>query len=225
MANRDESDLQIIEVKGSLLAEQARRPLPAMLERSAPTREEALEGLRSVRGAASVIKRLPALESVTAWGETAFWSVRESKGAAFDPCFWDSDFTPGFSVGFAYDNNVVMFWATELLEGLEGIITPPQNLTGQLWCDLAVPADGYYLFVAQVAQNGEPPDYVATVEFCLDSSSLGQRQLVAGGGYEQYFVFVLAAGIHRFTIKQVSGVFHFRTLTAWHIPGPMTEGA
>jgi hypothetical protein len=221
MEKHDESELRIIEVKGSLPAQQARRPVPPKLHRSAPTRAEALEGLRSMKGAASVIERLPVLGNITAWGEAAFWSVCEIKGAAFDPFFWDCDFANnGFSVGFAYDNCVVMFWGTELLFSLEGDITPPQTLTGQVWCDLDVPAPGYYLFVAQVEANLDPPDYVASVEFCLDSLSIGQRQLFAVGPFEQYFLLALGAGIHRFIIKQVSGIFHFTPLTAWNI-GPI----
>ena len=92
MEKHDESELRIIEVKGSLPAQQARRPVPPTLHRSTPTRAEALEGLRSMKGAASVIERLPALGDITMWGETAFWSVNEIKGAAFDPFFWDCDF-------------------------------------------------------------------------------------------------------------------------------------
>jgi hypothetical protein len=219
MEKHDESELRIIVVKGSLPAQQTRRPIPPMRHRSAPTRAEALEGLHSMKGAASVIEGLPGLGNPTTWGEVAFWSVNEIRGAAFDPFFWDCDFfSNGFSVGFAYENCVVMFWGTEPVGSLEGItITPPQNLTGQVWCDLNVPAPGYYLFAAQVGANGEP-GYVASVEFCLDYLSLGQRQLVGGGADEQYFLLDLTAGIHRFIIKQVSGISHFRTLTAWNIP-------
>jgi hypothetical protein len=220
MEKHAEPELRIIEVKGSLPAQRARKPVPPTLRRSPPTRAEALEGLRSMKGAASVIERLPTLGSITTWGETAFWSVDEIKGAAFDPFFWDCDFASnGFSLDFSYLNHVVMFWGTEPLASLEGRdITPPQNLTGQVWCDLDVPAPGYYLFAAQVGANGDPPDYVATVEFCLDDSSIGQRQLVASRADEQYFLLELTAGIHRFIIKQASGIFHFRTLTAWNIP-------
>jgi hypothetical protein len=219
MEKHDESELRIIKVKGSLSAQQARRPLPPTLHRSAPTRAEALEGLRSMKGATSVIERLPALGNTTTWSETAFWSVNEIKGAAFDPYFWDCDFASNqFSVGFAYDNCVLMFFGTEPLYNLEQItITPPQNLTGQVWCDLDVPAPGQYLFVAQVGTNGYP-GYVASVEFCLDYSSIGQRQLLGDTEYEQYFLLDLTAGIHRFIIRQVSGLFYFRTLTAWNIP-------
>ena len=217
MAKHDESELRIIEVKGSL--QQSRRPVPPMLKRSAPTHAEALEGLRSMKGAATVIERLPALGGTTPWGEAAFWSVCTIKGAAFDPIFWDCDFmNNGFSVEFAAANCVVMFWGTEPFQQLQGIITPPGTLTGQVWCDMDVQVSGYYLFVAQVGANGDPVDYVATVEFCLDYSSIGERQLFAGGPYEQYFLLHLSVGIHRFIIRQKSGIFHFRTLTAWNIP-------
>jgi hypothetical protein len=218
MEKHDESELRIIEVKGSLPAQQARRPVPPTVHRSAPTRAEALKGLRSMKGAASVIERLPALGNTTTWRETAFWSVCEIRGAAFDPFFWDCDFAnDGFSVGFASDNCVVMFWGTEPLGSLEGNITPPQNLTGQVWCDLDVPAPGYYLFGAQVDTNGYP-GYVASVEYCLDYSSIGQRQIFGDSELAQYFLLELAAGIHRFIIRQVSGAIFFRTLTAWNIP-------
>jgi hypothetical protein len=218
MEKHDQSELRIIEVKRSLPAQQARRPVPPTLHRSRPTRAETLEGLRSMKGAASVIEHVPALGDITMWVETAFWGVNEIKGAAFDPFFWDCDFfSNGFSVAFAYLNGVVTFWGTDLLGSLEGDITPPQNLTGQVWCDLDVPAPGYYLFAAQVEANGEA-GYLASVEFCLDYLSISQRQLVGGGAYEQYFLLELTAGIHRFTIKQVSGIFHFRALSAWNIP-------
>jgi hypothetical protein len=82
MEEHDKSELRIIEVKGSLPAQQARRPVPLTLDRSAPTRAEALKGLRSMKGAASVIERLPALGNVTTWGETAFWSVCEIRGGS-----------------------------------------------------------------------------------------------------------------------------------------------
>ncbi len=222
MEKHDESELRIIEVKGSLPAQQALKPTLPMVHRSPPTRAEALEGLRSMKGAASVIESLPALERPASWVETAFWSVNTIKGAAFDPLFWDCDFfSDGFSVGFAYDNAILTFWGTEPVANIEGItILPPQNLTGQVWCDLNVTAPGYYVFMAQVGANLDPPDYVASVEFCLDSSSIGQRQLSASGPYEQYFLLDLTAGIHRFIIKQASGIFHFTTLTAWNI-GPI----
>jgi len=226
MEKHDESELRIIEVKGSLPARQARRPVPPTLHRSAPTRAEALKGLRSMRGTASVIERLPALGDITMWGETAFWSVNEIKGAAFDPFFWDCDFaaSAGFSVGYAFGNSVLWFSGTEPLFNLEGInITPPQNLTGQVWCDLDVPAPGYYLFGAQVDTDGYA-GYVASVEYCLDYSSIGQRQIFGDSELAQYFLLELAAGIHRFIIRQASGAIFFRTLTAWSIPvGPVLQ--
>jgi|1186.fasta_scaffold10488_3 hypothetical protein len=102
MEKHDEPELRIIEVKGSLPAQQTRRPVPPTLHRSAPTRAEALEDLRSMKGADVVIKRLPALGNTTMWGEKAFWSVNEIRGTAFDPFFWDCDFANnGFSVVFA----------------------------------------------------------------------------------------------------------------------------
>ena len=59
---------------------------------------------------------------------------------------------------------------------------------------------------------------MASVEFCLDYSSLGQRQLSGDRENAQYFLLELAAGIHRFIIRQASGAIFFRTLTAWNIP-------
>jgi hypothetical protein len=219
MEKHDEPELRIMKVKGSLSAQQARRPIPPPLHRSVPTRAEALEGLRSIKGAASVIERLPALGNTSTWSETAFWSVCEIKGAAFDPYFWDCDFANNqFSVSFACENCILMFFGAEPLFNLEGItIIPPQNLSGQVWCDLNVSVPGTYLFVAQVGTQGDP-GYNAIVEFCLDDSSLGERLLSGDTEYEQYSVLELAAGIHRFIIKQVSGMFYFRTLTAWNIP-------
>jgi len=100
MEKHDEPELRIIEVKGSLPAQQTRRPVPPTLHRSAPTRAEALEDLRSMKGADVVIKRLPALGNTTMWGEKAFWSVNEIRGTAFDPFFWDCDFQQRVLGGF-----------------------------------------------------------------------------------------------------------------------------
>jgi hypothetical protein len=173
-----------------------------------------------MRGAASVIERIPARGDITTWGETAFWGVNESKGAAlhFGPLFWDLDFDGAFSLAFAYLNNIVGFWGTEEMEVLPGPpVTPPPFPTGQIWCELDVASSGYYLFVTYVIPNLEPPDYVAYVEFCIDYNSLGQQPLLATYPLHA-FVLRLNPGVHRFTIKQVSGIFYFRTLTAWHIP-------
>jgi hypothetical protein len=112
-----------------------------------------------------------------------------------------------------------MFWGTETISEPPGPwITPPQNLTGQVWCDLNAPDFGYYLFVAQVQANGDPHDYGACIECGIDDLFLGQRQLFAVGPYEQFFLLELPAGIHRFAIKQVSGIIFFLGLTAWQIP-------
>lgn len=220
MAHRDESPLEIIEVDASPPPELVRKPVPPKLERSTVSPEKALKELRSLSGADSVIKRLPALADVERWGPTAYWSVCESSGAAFDPFFWDADFmNNGFSVEFAADNCVVMFWGHEDAFSLHGPVTPPQtSFTGQIWCDMEVANAGYYLFMADVGPNGDPPDYTATAEFCIDSLSLGQRVMSASGTFREYFLLRLGAGLHRFIIKQVSGVIFFWSLTAWNIP-------
>ncbi len=58
MAKHDESELRIVEVTGSLPVEEIRRPVPAIPQtRRVPTRAEALEAVRSMKGAASVIER------------------------------------------------------------------------------------------------------------------------------------------------------------------------
>lgn len=217
MAQYDESELRIIEVKGSLPVPESRRPVPVIINRPAPTQTEALEALRSMKGAAAVIEHLPALVHPSPWHQTAFWSVNEAKGAAIDPYFWDCDFANnGFSLAFAHLNGVLKFWGTEFMETLDG--PPPGTLTGQVWCDMDVQVKGHYLFAAQVGANGAPPDYVATVEFCLNDASLGERQLFASGPYVQYFALLLPPGRHRFIIRQKKGIFYFKTLTAWNIP-------
>lgn len=231
MANNDGQELRIVDVRGSLHVKPPRKPiLPPKLDRPAPTREEALERVRSMRGAASVIERISALGDITTWSETAFWGVNESRGAALHggPLFWNLDFTDDFSLDFAYHNEIVMFWGNEEFELLPGPpVTPPPypDPTGQIWCDLDVAASGgYYLFVAHVIPNLEPPDYVANVEFCIDYTSLGVQALY--GAYPLHaFALALNPGVHRFTIKQISGIFYFRTLTAWHIPvnSPLPE--
>jgi hypothetical protein len=217
MATQDESELQIIAVKGSLPARPI-QPAPATPRRPPPTRAQALEHLRSMKGAASVIERLPALGDITTWSETAFWDVTDAKGAALHsgPFLWDCDFHSSISLDFAYLNRVVTFRGTEPTLEIPGpIISPPPNQTGQIWCELDAPVSpsGHYLFVAEVESNGNSP--ASTVEFCIDNVYLGRKKLIA---YYQLFLLELLAGVHRFSIVQVDGTIHYRTLSAWHIP-------
>jgi hypothetical protein len=98
---------------------------------------------------------------------------------------------------------------------LDHPVTPPQNLTGQVWADIKGSAAGYYVFAANV----KPENEEASIEFCIDDLSLGERQISPTGyGWTQYFVLDLAAApFHRFIIKQVSGAFTFWNLTAWSV--------
>lgn len=221
MAKHEDHELRIMKVTGSLPPRQMRNPVPAGRPRTRPTRAEALDRLRSMKGANSVIERIPALGNTSAWGEVAFWSVNETNGEALHsgPEFWNCDFTGNWSVAFAYDNGYVMFWGTELLYDPPGEnVEPPGNLTGQVWCELNVKVSGYYLFVAQVSANGDPPDYTAWIECGIDGNSLGQIELFAVGPYTQTFLVQLSPGIHRFSITQVKGILFFQSLTAWQIP-------
>ena len=222
MANNDEHELRIVDVRGSL---QLKAPCKPVLppKRPAPTREEALEHVRSMRGAASVIERIPALGDINTWGEVAFWGVNHSTGAAlhFGPLFWNLDCF-GDSLAFFHLNDIVGFWGAEPIGLPPGpSVTPPlyPDPIGQIWCELNVAASGYYVFVAYMIPNLEPPDYRAYVQFYIDDISLRQEPLIAAYPLHS-FVVRLDPGVHRFTIKQLSGIFYFQTLTAWHILVP-----
>ena len=94
---------------------------------------------------------------------------------------------------------------------------PPDTLTGQVWCYFDALATGYYLFVAQL-ETYLNVGYAAIVECFIDSSSFGTLTILTGHPHNHPFVANLAAGLHRFRIKQVTGAFFFEGLTAWQIP-------
>ena len=60
--------------------------------------------------------------------------------------------------------------------------------------------------------------YAAVVECLIDSASFGALTILTGHPHNHPFVAQLAAGRHRFQIRQVTGAFFFEGLTAWQIP-------
>jgi hypothetical protein len=232
MAKHDEFELRIVEVKGSLPAEQMPKATPAMPQpRPAPTRAEALEAVRSMKGAAPVIERIPTLGNINSWTEFAFWSALEFTGAAQaigDGLFlWQCDFTPSFDLGRAYGNPVgegmVYFAGVQPLVGPgHGGHGPAETLYGQVWCYLNVPpVSDFYLFVAQVMTDSES----ATIEWGIDTSVLGTVTLTPAGPYDHAFLVLLSPGLHRFVIRNVAGSMYFVSLTAWQIPYPVLQTA
>ena len=57
-----------------------------------------------------------------------------------------------------------------------------------------------------------PSNSASTIHPLASDRSSGDSE------HAQYFLLELAAGIHRFIIRQASGAIFFRTLTAWNIP-------
>lgn len=220
MAKRDDFELRVVESMKSLPARQLAKPARPIRRPSAPTPDEALEALRATKGAASVIKSVPMLERTDLWGQTAYWDVRETRGIAVDGVsLWDFD-CPGGVIGPCDNcNNRYAYFAG--VENL-GYIYPPGTLTGQVWCNLDVPAAGPYTFLAQLGTYQETdyyqPDFVAVVECFIDSISFGTRTLYPGPAVNVPFVTMLSAGAHQFQIKQVTGGFYFFSLSAWPIP-------
>jgi hypothetical protein len=230
MAKHDESELRIVEVKGSLPIRQLPGPVRAMPQpRRAPTRAEALEAVQSMKGAASVIERISMLGDITSWNEFAHWGLREQTGAAVGGSLfvWNCDFFPGFEMGDAYNYasglipslGAVYFLGANPGEGVE----PPAG-TGEVWCYMDVPLNNSYLFVAQVLTSLDEHDK-ASFECCsfecwIDTSSLGTVTAVAGGPINFPFLAQLSSGPHRFVLQQVTGPLLFVSLTAWQIPYP-----
>lgn len=231
MAGHDASELRIAEVKGSLPTRQQPRPKPAIPQPGhRPTRAEALAAAQSMKGAASVMERIPMLGNISSWSEVAFWSPLEQTGAELAVpvgiLLWHCDFTFSFGLGFGNGNppgeGMVCFAGAEALYGPGGSVTPPSEpLTGQIWCYLEVPVSNYYLFVVQVVTELDP-SYTATVECGIDALSLGGVTIPGGRGPLNYpFLVQLAPGLHRFQIQQVTGALYFYSLTAWQIPYPV----
>jgi hypothetical protein len=213
----DKAELRIVEVNKPFAPAKVARLVPRVDRRSPPTRAEALEAIRAMRGSAALFERLPALGQVEAWNEAAQWNICQSTGAAVDGVFiWDCDF-PGvaWSTFDGYANCIAYFSGAEALGG----VVPPQPISGQVWCYLDA-GEGVYVFGAQVETYTDEyygPDYVAVVEFCMDDQFLGTRTLVPGVAATEYFAVSLSAGLHRFLIRQISGSFFFQSLTAWPI--------
>lgn len=189
MANHYESELRIVEVKGSLPIRQLPRPVTAMPQpRRAPTREDALEAVRSMKGGVSAIASISRLGDINSWSEAAFWSPLEQTGAELaipvGIFLWHCDFTFSFELGFANGNPVgdgmVYFAGTDPQYGPGGSVAPPaEPLTGQVWCYLDVPVSNFYLFVAQVVTYLDP-SYTAQIECWIDELSLGQVTVPGG---------------------------------------------
>jgi hypothetical protein len=218
----EERELRIVDVKETLSVPQILKLAPRESQPARLTNADALEDLRSMKGADALIKRIPALGDIAVWHEVAYWAVCESSGSALvhdGPLYWDHD-DQSFNLQFNSLNCWVNFIGRDTFLGPTGQpITPPQNLSGQVWCELDAPAEGYYLFVANLYRvfEGGP----SIVEFCIDHVSLGQAAITLGtGGSRHSFLLHLPLGRHRFLIKQVDGAFAFRSVSAWHVPSP-----
>src|SRR5215471_20810108 len=61
MAKHEESELRIVDVKGTFPLRQIRKPTPPVSRHSRLTPEEALKGLRSMKGATGVIELVPTI--------------------------------------------------------------------------------------------------------------------------------------------------------------------
>jgi hypothetical protein len=226
MAKHHDLELRIVEVKGSLPVGHMPKPGPAMPQAlRAPSRAEALEALKSMKGAASAIERIPMLGNTTSWTEAAFWSPVQARVATRPsgnyPWLWHCDFTPSFDLVSAYSNppgeGMVYFGGPQPLVG--PLIGPAEPFSGQVWCYLDVPVSNFYLFVAQVITDSES----ATIEWGIDTSVLGTVTLAPGGPYNHTFLVQLSAGDHRFVINQVTGSMYFVSVTAWQIPYPIPQ--
>jgi hypothetical protein len=203
---------------------QIRKPARETPGRHPPTREEALDSFRSMKGAALVIERVSGLGNISAWGEVAFWSPHRTTGAALHggPLCWDCDLLGWDDLAFTDANNFVRFWGSDYVSVPPGPpVTPPPGLDGQIWCELEVSAPGFHLFSVNVSIGVGDGDgeNTALIECGVDDYSLGETQL-ADLPYGKYPVFIvkLPHGVHRFYIKRLDGTIDFWSATAWRIP-------
>ena len=219
MAHPKENEIQMIEVKGSLSVPQIRRPAPPKRNRPAPTPAGALEALRSMNGAASVMERIPGLRNTDAWVEVAWWGPYGTRGSALyssGPFIWDCDFGAEFSMDYAYLNPSLEFRGADPIPwpGVPSVTPPPSDVTGRIWCHWNAPSDGYYVFAAQLTPGGEF-DEVSYVQCGIDDVPFHITKVLDMG--QQPFVANLTAGIHKFYINQTQGTLVFYGLTAWQV--------
>lgn len=216
MPQLDEFEMRLVESMETSPPATVTRPDAPPTKRPPPTRLEALEALQTTNGGTRLIERVPMLGQTEVWGEVANWTACETSGAAAAVFIWDADFMgPAWNLFDAWANCTAYFSDAEPF----GDVTPPDTLTGQVWCYLNALSAGYYFFVAHVETYVDyDPAYEAIVDCLIDSSSFGLLHLKPGHSSRHPFLANLSAGHHIFKFKQVSGAFFFENLTAWSVP-------
>lgn len=171
------------------------------------TPQEALEAIKTSKGAPAILKRFPNLGDLSLWFSTAYFSVCRKTGTARYLDIWDADHFDGFT-----DMQRCVSDCRAWFSG-DGYQTwgSDQTKTGRVNCYFTAPSAGVYTCNARLQSYSTP----AVVECLIDNSSFGP--LTVSGTIDQPHFANLSAGGHHFRIRQRSGSFFFLSLTVWKI--------
>ncbi len=205
MNDEPEFELKVVESLQSYPPREERERVA--LADSLPTPEDVLKALRSTKGAAEALERIPNINELPLWLPIATFTVQRKTGTAAFLDIWDADHFDEFTdmqrclndshAWFSGDG--YQYWGSG------------QTKTGHVNCYFTAPSDGYYVCNAQL--QSFPTSSPAVVECLIDGSSFGQLTVL--GTIIQPHVANLVEGGHHFRIRQVAGSFFFLSLTVW----------
>ena len=174
-----------------------------------PTRQRVLTALKGTSGAEEFIKRIPNLETVDLWQDTAYFSVCSKTGTARYLDIWDADHFDGFTDMQRCLNDCRAWFSAEGYS----FWGSGDTKTGAINCYFDAPASGPYICTASL--QSYPTGSATEVECLIDNFSFGP--LPFNGTIHQPHLTNLSSGGHHFRIRQRSGSFFFLSLSVWSL--------
>jgi hypothetical protein len=187
-------------------AEDREGTVPADLK---PSRQTVLTALKATPGAEEIIKKIPNLEALELWGNTAYFSVCSKSGTAQYLDIWDADHFDGFTDMQRSVNDCRAWFSGDGYSGWGSA----QTKTGRINCYFTAPSSGPYVCTA--AMQSYPTGNGAEVECLIDNFSFGPLGFT--GTIYQPHPCNLSAGPHHFRIRQRTGSFFFLSLSVWSL--------
>lgn len=174
-----------------------------------PMPQTVLTALKATTGAEEIIKKIPNLEKLELWQNTAYFSVCSKTGTAHYLDIWDADHFDGFTDMQRCVNDCrAWFSADEFSEWGSA-----QTKTGRINCYFTAPASGPYVCTASL--QSYPTGSAAQVECLIDNFNFGPLPFT--GTIHQPHLTNLSPGGHHFRIRQMSGSFFFLGLSVWSL--------
>jgi hypothetical protein len=172
-----------------------------------PSRQRVLTALKETSGAEEFIQKIPNLETLDLWQDTAYFSVCSKTGTAIWLDLWDADHFDYYT-DMQTSLNECRVWFSADGRSEYG---SPETKTGVINCTFSAPTDGFYICTASL--QGDPSGGQAQVECLVDNFSFGSLPFT--GTIHQPHLANLSQGSHYFRIRQESGEFFFLSLSVW----------